>query len=102
MELRKDTALLLYCVVIGATVDAISRPSTMVLENNQFKNVVIAIHDSVTEDKSLIDTLKVGNLQSFFPMPQEFECSMQKVLSVGSDFDNLFWLMRRGRIQIPL
>ena len=66
MELRKDTALLLCCVVLVATVDAISRPSTMVLENNQFKNVVIAIHDSVAEDKSLIDTLKVGNLQSFF------------------------------------
>ena len=70
MELRKDTGLLLCCVVLAATVDAISRPSTMVLENNQFKNVVIAIHDSVAEDKSLIDTLKVGNLQSFFRSPR--------------------------------
>lgn len=40
-------------------VSGLSRPSTMVLENNGFKNVVIAIHESVAEDKALIDTLKV-------------------------------------------
>ena len=43
-----------------SVVRGISRPSTIVFENNQFKNVVIAIHDSVPEDKSLIDTLKVN------------------------------------------
>ena len=40
--------------------EAISRESTMVLENGQFKNMVIAIHESVAEDKSLINNLKVG------------------------------------------
>ena len=49
-----------YLLAIVSSVGAISRPSTIVFENNQFKNVVIAIHESVTEDKTLIDTLKVG------------------------------------------
>ena len=40
--------------------EGLSRPSTMTLENNQYKNVVIAVHESVPEDMSLIDTLKVG------------------------------------------
>lgn len=38
---------------------AFSRPSTIVLENNEYKNVVIAIHDSVAEDKAFIEKLKV-------------------------------------------
>lgn len=40
-------------------VTGVSRPSTMLLENNQYKNVVVAIHDSIPEDAGLIDTLKV-------------------------------------------
>lgn len=40
-------------------VTGVSRPSTIVLENNQYKNVVVAIHESIPEDAGLIDTLKV-------------------------------------------
>ncbi|XP_060596290.1 calcium-activated chloride channel regulator 4-like isoform X1 [Ruditapes philippinarum] len=36
----------------------LSRPSTIVLKNNGFTNVVVAIHESVPEDKTLIDKLK--------------------------------------------
>jgi hypothetical protein len=43
----------------------LSRPSTIVLKNNGFTNVVVAIHESVPEDKTLIDTLKVIYI-SFF------------------------------------
>ena len=58
---NKNLAQLGVCLVFAFSfVEAISRDSTMVLENNQFKNMVIAIHESVTEDKSLITTLKVG------------------------------------------
>ncbi|XP_052284619.1 calcium-activated chloride channel regulator 1-like isoform X2 [Dreissena polymorpha] len=37
---------------------AVSRPSTMVLQNNEFSNVVVAIHESIPENAALIDTLK--------------------------------------------
>lgn len=47
--------IFLSCLHSGA---GLSRPSTMRLQNNEFKNVVIAIHDSVPEDKLLINTLK--------------------------------------------
>ncbi|KAK3581283.1 hypothetical protein CHS0354_033016 [Potamilus streckersoni] len=36
----------------------LTKPSNIVLENNGFKNVVIALHDSVDEDPALIDKLK--------------------------------------------
>ncbi|KAH3876328.1 hypothetical protein DPMN_000167 [Dreissena polymorpha] len=38
---------------------AVSRPSTMVLQNNEFSNVVVAIHESLPENAALIDTLNV-------------------------------------------
>jgi hypothetical protein len=49
-------------LVLGYVIDSegLSRPSTMTLENNEYKNVVIAIHESIPEDKTLIDTLKVS------------------------------------------
>lgn len=55
--LLKLGVLLVFGISIA---EAVSRDSTIVFENNQLKNVVIAIHESVAEDKSLIDTLKVG------------------------------------------
>ncbi|KAK3581282.1 hypothetical protein CHS0354_033015 [Potamilus streckersoni] len=36
----------------------LSRPSNIILENNGYRNIVVAIHDSVTEDASLIDKIK--------------------------------------------
>ena len=60
MQNREYTTLVCICLVgLFSSVEAISRESTMVLENNQFKNMVIAIHESVAEDKSLISNLKV-------------------------------------------
>ncbi|KAL3851882.1 hypothetical protein ACJMK2_015581 [Sinanodonta woodiana] len=46
---------LLYVLCYG---QGLTKPSNIVLENNGFKNVVIAFHDSVGEDPALIDTLK--------------------------------------------
>lgn len=53
-----------FCVIIVGYVqygNAIGRPSTMVLENNQYKNVVVAIHESIGEDNALVEKLKVIN-----------------------------------------
>lgn len=54
---------LVFCAIFVcgfiSYVQTISRPSTIVFENNQFKNVVVAIHDSVEENAALIDILKV-------------------------------------------
>jgi len=55
--------ILIVSVVIfgcGNYVSGISRPPTMVLENNQYKNVVVAIHQSIGEDSALVDQLKVN------------------------------------------
>ncbi|XP_053377120.1 calcium-activated chloride channel regulator 1-like [Mercenaria mercenaria] len=47
-----------YAIAHVHLVSGLSRPSTIVFENNGFTNVVIAIHESVGEDKALLDTLK--------------------------------------------
>ncbi|XP_052781793.1 LOW QUALITY PROTEIN: calcium-activated chloride channel regulator 1-like [Mya arenaria] len=49
---------LLFVVLSIGYSRSVSRPSTIVLENNQFKNVVVAVHDSIAEDGSLIDKIK--------------------------------------------
>ncbi|XP_052780593.1 calcium-activated chloride channel regulator 1-like [Mya arenaria] len=49
--------LLLVVLCFGYSI-SVSRPSTIVFENNQFKNVVVAVHDSIAEDGSLIDKIK--------------------------------------------
>ncbi|KAL3851881.1 hypothetical protein ACJMK2_015580 [Sinanodonta woodiana] len=50
--------LLIVLLCKSETCSCISRPSNIVLENNGYINIVVAIHDSVTEDALLIDKIK--------------------------------------------
>ena len=52
--------VVLVCLCLVYKTVAVSRPSTMRFQNNQFTNVVVAFHDSIQEDKNLIDQLKVS------------------------------------------
>ena len=49
-----------FCVLLFCrTSVAISRPTSIVLENNEYKNILVAIDDSVDDDPTLIQTIKV-------------------------------------------
>lgn len=49
-----------FCVLLFCrTSVAISRPTSIVLENNEYKHILVAIDDSVDDDPTLIQTIKV-------------------------------------------
>ena len=48
-----------FCVVLLGRTVAISRPTSIVLENNEFNHILVAIDDNVDDDPTLIQTIKV-------------------------------------------
>ena len=52
--------VVVFCVLLFCrTSVAISRPTSIVLENNEYKHILVAIDDSVDDDPTLIQTIKV-------------------------------------------
>ncbi|ESO89264.1 hypothetical protein LOTGIDRAFT_229149 [Lottia gigantea] len=45
-------------LILTIRVSGITRPTNIVLENNGYKNILVAIHPSVPEDPTLIDSIK--------------------------------------------
>ena len=58
MRLSMLLATCVVCACVGSG-RAVSRPSTMVLENNEFWNVVVALHESMPDDPRSLVRLKV-------------------------------------------
>ncbi|KAL4226206.1 hypothetical protein ACF0H5_014192 [Mactra antiquata] len=50
--------LCMFGLLAGEISAFLSKPSTIILQNNEYRNVIVAIHDSIPEDKAFIDKLK--------------------------------------------
>ena len=52
-------AFLCAVALLARISEAISRPTSIVLENNEFKHILVAIDDNVDDDPALVQKIKV-------------------------------------------